>query len=160
MAVAVLKLLIIAPLLVALAGGPFNNFDDENEIDSNDARISQYITAGQFDDAAKLSEQNLKLVAKVFGTKHGQYAKALNDLGWLMQSRGDYGRARQLYEQALVVEQARLRANDPKLATVYNNLAALVTFRATTNPRDRSMKRRWKSSARRLARIIRRSQAR
>jgi CHAT domain-containing protein/Tfp pilus assembly protein PilF len=126
--VAVLRLLIIAPLMVTLAAGPFNNFDDETEIDANEARISQYISSGQFDDAAKLSEQNLKAVAKVFGTKHGQYAKALNDLGWLMQSRGDYVRARQLYEQALAVEQARLRENDPKLATVYNNLAALVTF--------------------------------
>lgn len=128
MAVTVLKLLLIAPLVVTLAAGPFNNFDDENQIDANEARISQCISAGQYEEAAALSEKNLKIVEQVFGTKHGQYAKALNDLGWLMQTKGDYARARKLFEQALDVEQARLRANDPKLATVYNNLAALVTF--------------------------------
>jgi CHAT domain-containing protein/Tfp pilus assembly protein PilF len=137
MAVAVLKLLLIAPLLVTLAAGPFNNFDDENEIEANQTRITDYISAGRYDDAATLSEKNLKAVEKVFGVKHGQYAKALNDLGWLMQSKGDYSRARKLFEQALAVEQARLNENDPKLATVYNNLASLVTFQgdyATAEP--------------------------
>ncbi len=60
---------------------------------------------------------------RVNGAQHSSVAFALSGLADLRQTQGMYSEARQLYEQALAIREARLGPNAPDVARTLKNLA-------------------------------------
>ena len=108
---------------------PFINFgSDEKSLEDLYKQIAPLVDAADFEKALPLAQQAVEASRKIYGTKHPEHAQALNNLGWLLQSKGDYTGARNAFERAIEIQESLHFKNDGKLATLYNNLAALLTF--------------------------------
>ena len=55
-------------------------------------------------------------------------AMSLNNLAFLYESQGLYGKAEPLYQRALAIDEKLLGADHPNTATSLNNLASLYAF--------------------------------
>jgi CHAT domain-containing protein/Tfp pilus assembly protein PilF len=108
---------------------PFLNFGTEEKgLEDLYKQIAPLVDSADFEKALPLAQQAVELSQKIYGTKHPEHAQALNNLGWLLQSKGDYSGARKTFEHAIEIQASLNFKNDCKLATLYNNLAALLTF--------------------------------
>jgi tetratricopeptide (TPR) repeat protein len=88
-------------------------------------RLAQtYHTQGDYRNAAPLYEKSLRIVERVLGKQHPDYATSLNNLALLHYSQGEYDKALALYEQALQIYEQGGKQH-PYYATSLNNLAGL-----------------------------------
>lgn len=117
------------PAKTPVEESPFLNFGTEEKgLEDLYKQIAPLVDSADFEKALPLAHQAVDLSQKLYGSKHPEHAQALNNLGWLLQSKGDYTGARKAFEQAIEIQESLKFKNDGKLATLYNNLAALLTF--------------------------------
>lgn len=82
-------------------------------------------TAARYADAAVLWRQAATVTGKHFGSDHRDTAGNLNNLGALLDSRGDFAGARPYYERALAISEKALGPDHPKTRIVRKNPAGL-----------------------------------
>ncbi|MEQ8788701.1 MAG: tetratricopeptide repeat protein [Pirellulaceae bacterium] len=89
------------------------------------ARFVELYGQGKYREAVPLAKETLELYKEVLGEKHPEYARSLNNLGFLLAAQGDYAQAEPLYRQALEVLKEVLGEKHPDYASSLNNLAEL-----------------------------------
>src|SRR5581483_12375926 len=77
-------------------------------------------------------ERAIAIRARTVGTDHTDYAAALTNLGTVYQDEGNLSKARELYAQALRIDEKRLGAAHPRVENDLNNLGT-TAFRAHDN---------------------------
>jgi tetratricopeptide (TPR) repeat protein len=90
----------IIPLLFILLLNPILAIAGEWE-DLN-AQVIEAYSAGEYDRAAVLAEQALKLANKTFGRKHPDTIKSMSNLAFLYQNQGRYEQAESLFINSFV----------------------------------------------------------
>lgn len=110
------------------ADSPFLNFVVEEKIEKLNEQISNLFDQGKYEEALPVAESICILAQTEFGIHHNEYAKALNNHGWLLQAGGNYNQARKKFEQALSIQEVFWGTTNPELAPVLNNLASLLAY--------------------------------
>jgi len=90
-----------------------------------DAKALTLYKQGRYAEAAKVSEEALKVAEDTFGPGHPDVAASLNNLGLLYQAQGQYAAAEPLYKRALAIKEKALGPDHLAVATTLNNLAEL-----------------------------------
>jgi len=99
-----------------------------DEFDSLNAQVVAAFNQGRRDDALALARRALALAEQDHpGAK--RHATALNNLGSLLQARGDLAGAEPLYRDALAMRQRLFQGDHPDVALSLNNLGYLVKAR-------------------------------
>jgi tetratricopeptide (TPR) repeat protein/CHAT domain-containing protein len=81
---------------------------------------------GKWREALPLARKVLAIRKKVLGDNHRDTAKALYNLGVLLDNQGEYAAARPYHEQALVIRRKMLGDNHPDTADSFNGLGILL----------------------------------
>jgi CHAT domain-containing protein/Flp pilus assembly protein TadD len=89
------------------------------------SRVVELFAQGKWQEAAELARESLQTVGRILGTKHHHVAAALNNLGLLHKSAGDYAEAERLYRRASGIWRETLTGQHPRYAASLNNLATL-----------------------------------
>lgn len=104
-------------LLTALSAA----YSGEKEWDALNRKAAQLYESQNFEDALQVSRQALKLAQEEFGPDHPNTAKSLNNLAVLNIARGQYDRAKSLYDETLAIEEKNFGADSAEvIETVYN----------------------------------------
>ncbi|HRI72414.1 MAG TPA: tetratricopeptide repeat protein, partial [Polyangium sp.] len=80
---------------------------------------------GNFRARLPLAERVVELRKKAFGPDHVYVGNALNNLANVHMALGDYGRAEELFQNALTIQAKRFGPHDRTCANTHNNLGAL-----------------------------------
>ncbi len=107
-----LFILLLNPIL-AIAG----EWEDLN------AQVIEAYSAGEYDRAAVLAEQTLKLANKTFGRKHPNTLNSMNTLAALYYNQGRYEQAEPLYTETLALTKEILGLKHPSTLNSMGNLA-------------------------------------
>ncbi len=75
--------------------------------------------------AQNFYEQALAVTRKAFGQEHRNVAEILNNLAFLYDAQGNFGRAEELLQQALRIWHATLGEDHPDIASTLNNLGTI-----------------------------------
>jgi len=113
----------ILPLLFILLLNPILAIAGEWE-DLN-AQVIEAYSAGEYDRAAVLAEQALKLANKTFGRKHPDTIKSMSNLAFLYHSLGRYEQAEPLSTETLTLRKEILGLKHPRTLVSMNSLAYL-----------------------------------
>jgi len=89
------------------------------------SRVVELYGQGKWPEAIELASESLQIVEQILGEKHQNVAAALNNLGLLCKSTGDYAGAERLYRRASEIWRETLTEQHPRYAACLNNLAAL-----------------------------------
>jgi tetratricopeptide (TPR) repeat protein len=79
-----------------------------------------------YSSARPLFERVLAIREKALGSDHPETARALNNLGGLLDSQSNLAAARPHYERALAINEKALGSDHPDTARTLNNLGALL----------------------------------
>ncbi len=113
----------ILPLLFILLLNPILAIAGEWE--DLDTQVSEAYSAGEYDRAAVLAKQALKLAKKIFGRMHPNTLDSMNNLALLYKAQGRYEQAEPLYTETLALKKEILGLKHPATLLSMNNLAAL-----------------------------------
>lgn len=91
-------------------------------------QITELTQQGRYAEALGPAYKVLDITQQDLGPESLEVASALNNIGWLEQSRGDYVKARQQFNRSLKIIEAALGPDNPKIAYCLNNLASLSYF--------------------------------
>jgi CHAT domain-containing protein/tetratricopeptide (TPR) repeat protein len=119
---------LVAPLaaILLVAGTARSQEEDARERCLAAYRRAEALWAkGQLAEAVKPYEQAVALAPSAFGAEHPTTGDLQNSLGVLYQELGQYDKAEPLLRSSLRLWEARLPANDLRLAQGLNNLAEL-----------------------------------
>jgi tetratricopeptide (TPR) repeat protein len=81
--------------------------------------------SGDFTGARTMYERALKIWEVNLGIEHPQVARALNNLGMLMQDLGDLVGARMMLERALKIKRKTYPPDHPSIKLTQENLDSL-----------------------------------
>ncbi len=73
-----------------------------------------------------LAERALSIKEKVLGPDHPEFAKSLTNLGFVLQTMGDLGGARELLERALAIREKALGPRHPETAASLDAIADVL----------------------------------
>jgi CHAT domain-containing protein/tetratricopeptide (TPR) repeat protein len=88
--------------------------------------LEDHYVKGEYALGASAAQRQLDIRKKYLGERHPEVARSLNDLGVLLKAQSDYGRARQMYEEALRIRRELLGPTHPDVAETVDNLAGLL----------------------------------
>ena len=86
----------------------------------------QYKGLGRYDDAEMLETQVVDVRRKLLGDDHSDTLVAINDLGSILEAKGDVARAEQCYREVIERRRRVLGADDMELLTTMGNLGNLL----------------------------------
>ena len=69
-----------------------------------------------------MAKEAVRVAEKTFGEKHPYVSVSLNNLALLYVSEREYEKAENLYEKSLKIAEELLGKDDPKLATMLENM--------------------------------------
>jgi tetratricopeptide (TPR) repeat protein len=79
-----------------------------------------------------------------FGSQHPNVATGYNNLGWVYNSKGEYDKAIDYYENELQINLNAFDGQHPNVATTYNNLGGAWDSKGNTIKLLTTMKKRCK----------------
>jgi Flp pilus assembly protein TadD len=97
----------------------------EQQIDKLNRQVVQLDRQGKYQEALELAREVCELAGRVLG-KHPYTAMSLNNLGVLLDAKGDLAAARRYYEQALEIHCSRVGNDHLNTAEPLNNLACVL----------------------------------
>jgi serine/threonine protein kinase/Tfp pilus assembly protein PilF len=92
---------------------------------------------GRLDDALRLHEKAHALDVQILGPAHPSRADALSNMGIIHDERGDYAKARTLYQESIDIVTAAGRADDGDLGVFNNNMASTYLAEARWDEAER-----------------------
>ena len=99
--------------------------DDRAKLSSLHDKVIELSQAGKFKEAIPIAQEFLELTEKTLGPDQPGTATALNNLGALYYSLGNYTKAESLYQRALKIDEKALGPDHPDTAMDLKNLAEL-----------------------------------
>src|SRR5262249_54469811 len=99
------------------------------EVEALNEQVEHLTSAGNSAEALTLARRVVTLAEQQLGPAHLQLARALDNLGQLYYTRGDYDGAEPLYQRALRIRTQVLEPGHPDIAQSLNNLALLYYAR-------------------------------
>src|SRR6266550_2951792 len=97
--------------------------DDSAKLSSLYQQGTELYQAGNLDEAIPIGQEFLELCQKALGPDHRGTAIALNNLGLMYRSIGDYAKAEPLFKRALKITEKTLGPDHRDTATALNILA-------------------------------------
>lgn len=93
-------------------------------------RFKQQFAAGKYQEAQRSGDTALGLALRLHGKNHENYGKSLQNLGVLFFSMGDYPRAGNYFNEALIVRESVHGIYSTEAISTLNNLAVLYKAQA------------------------------
>lgn len=90
------------------------------------AKAMRLFKSGDTDSALAAFQSAEKKARLHLGTKDRRYVKSLSNLALIYELTGSLTRSEEIYRKAILLTKANLAAIDPQLASLQNNLAAVV----------------------------------
>ncbi|MEW6366294.1 MAG: serine/threonine-protein kinase [Acidobacteriota bacterium] len=96
-----------------------------------------YMSLGLYEQAERQLRDALDARMTLFGRENGDTAMSMNNLGMLLESKGDVAGAEPLYRGALAVLRKVRGDRDLEVASVLNNLAGLMVLKGDLGAAER-----------------------
>jgi tetratricopeptide (TPR) repeat protein len=90
-----------------------------------DTESRMLIQQGRYSEAAKVTDEAVKVAEKQFGPNHPAVVKSLNNLGAVYTAQGKYAEAEPLCKRALEIGEKTLGPNHPQVAKSLRILGAI-----------------------------------